>query len=527
MSRRFSLVVTLSVGVAVALLLSGAAGTLDNGRQDPWRSAPVPLPSGQTSTLLPDGRWLFLGGEGPSGPLATATLWDPHTATLTTVAHSLQFPRAWHSATVLPDGTVLILGGLGADGQAVAAAEVFAPDTQIFTSLLTPSVTPRVFHSTTLLTDGRVLIVGGVATTGERLNTAELWDPQTRTGEVMLGTLHTARWHHRATLLPDGTVLVHGGQDDAGTVLDDSEVYDPDSQDFTASDVPSSIPHSALPNPQLIASLPEDGASHVPLDSLIALRFSQPLQVETVNTGTVTLTGPRGAEAITVTPAEGGMLAFILPDMPLHPGTTYTLSLDGPTDETGFALPVTILSFTTVSVLSTTRQSAQSGQTQKQPTPDDKDDDEDWILGAKNFKGAWRSGRLNSPMRELPPLQAEPGITALAGQVLTLNGKPLAGVTLQIEGMYGAGQVTARTDETGRFLLTDIMSGWCELLIDGRTASKGGKTYGVFEVGVEVIAGQTNVLSYTIWMPQIDTKHAVTISSPTTTEVVITTPYIP
>src|SRR5262249_21345779 len=34
-------------------------------------------------------------------------------------------------------------------------------------------------------------------------------------------------------------------------------------------------------------------------------------------------------------------------------------------------------------------------------------------------------------------------------------------------------------------------------------------------------------LPYTIWMPRIDTVHAVTIPSPTTTDLVITTPRIP
>ena len=34
--------------------------------------------------------------------------------------------------------------------------------------------------------------------------------------------------------------------------------------------------------------------------------------------------------------------------------------------------------------------------------------------------------------------------------------------------------------------------------------------------------GRTNVLPYTIWMPEIDTAHAVSIPSPTTAETVIT-----
>src|SRR5439155_19677281 len=35
--------------------------------------------SGETTTLLPDGRWLILGGEAAGRPVATALVWDPNT----------------------------------------------------------------------------------------------------------------------------------------------------------------------------------------------------------------------------------------------------------------------------------------------------------------------------------------------------------------------------------------------------------------------------------------------------------------
>ena len=49
----------------------------------------------------------------------------------------------------------------------------------------------------------------------------------------------------------------------------------------------------------------------------------------------------------------------------------------------------------------------------------------------------------------------------------------------------------------------------------------------MFEVGVTIQPGGTNRLDYSIWMPKLDTAHAVTIPSPTTAEVVVTTPRIP
>jgi|SRR6266576_3822456 len=65
------------------------------------------------------------------------------------------------------------------------------------------------------------------------------------------------------------------------------------------------------------------------------------------------------------------------------------------------------------------------------------------------------------------------------------------------------------------------------MLIDGRSANRSGKSYGVFEVGVDVAENITNVLGYTIWMTALDTAHAVTIASPTVSETVVTTPLLP
>ena len=76
-------------------------------------------------------------------------------------------------------------------------------------------------------------------------------------------------------------------------------------------------------------------------------------------------------------------------------------------------------------------------------------------------------------------------------------------------------------------MLPSIADGHQVMIIDGRTASKPGRTYGTFKVGVEIEPGKTNVLPYTIWMPKLDMGHAVTITSPTTGEQVITNPLIP
>ncbi|HEX6291760.1 MAG TPA: RHS repeat-associated core domain-containing protein [Herpetosiphonaceae bacterium] len=147
-------------------------------------------------------------------------------------------------------------------------------------------------------------------------------------------------------------------------------------------------------------------------------------------------------------------------------------------------------------------------------------DDEFWAPDPRNMRN-WQTGRPRSAAQDLPPLQATPGVTALTGQVLDLRGRPLSDVTLEIEDR------SVTTDKTGRFLLEDVEPGHHELVIDGATASKPGRRYGIFEVGVDIVAGQTNILPYTIWLPKLDTAHTVKVTSPTTEEIVLTTPYIP
>ena len=112
-------------------------------------------------------------------------------------------------------------------------------------------------------------------------------------------------------------------------------------------------------------------------------------------------------------------------------------------------------------------------------------------------------------------------MTALAGQVFALSSKPLAGVKLQL------GEKQAFSDDTGRFLLTEIPVGDQVLVIDGRDPSNGNQEYGLYEAQVDITAAQTNILPFTIWLSRVDKSKAVKIPSPTTKEVVVTTRDIP
>src|SRR5580700_3996604 len=54
---------------------------------------------GQSRTLMPDGHWLILGGETPTGFLNMGEIQDSSTGAVTPLAHGLSEARAWHTAT--------------------------------------------------------------------------------------------------------------------------------------------------------------------------------------------------------------------------------------------------------------------------------------------------------------------------------------------------------------------------------------------------------------------------------------------
>jgi RHS repeat-associated protein len=446
----------------------------------------------QTSTLLPDGRLLLLGGDVGNQAVSAAYINDPVSGATTQLKTGMHFARYCHTATVLPNGTVLIFGGIGNDGKLVETNEVFDPATLQFTLIATPGLAPRAFHTATLLTDGRVLIAGGVSASGKVTGRLDYWDYRSGKVTVSPTELEIPRGTQSATLEADGTVQFWGGVDASGQPLKSGEIFDPTTQTIQVQSSP--LPPAAS-GPSIAVSIPADGAQSVALNAVLALRFSEPLSVSTVNDDTVTLTGPSGKVPIKVVPAEGGMLAFITSTNNLAAASQYTLSIFGATDPSGNRLSDTTVQFTTVGTEAAPLSAAAPNASQPNP--------------------------FDSPYRKLPSLKAPKGVTAISGQVLQLNGYPLPNATLQI------GSLSGRSDKTGRFLLENIPSGHQVMWIDGTTANNQGSTYGIFEDGVDVKAAQTNVLTYTIWMTALDTTDEVTIPSPTTRETIVSTPLMP
>jgi RHS repeat-associated protein len=449
----------------------------------------------QSRTVLADGQILLVGGfedDARNTPITRAYL--VNTSGVQKLTSELQVARAGHTATVLPDGTVLVFGGVGANGQVVATAELFDPTSQKFSVLSDVIAVPRAFHTATLLIDGTVLFAGGIEAGGEFPDDVQLWDSRTHQALSQHALLSSPREGHTAVLLSDGSVRVSGGTDRLGHPMLVDEMFDPDTKRFRfANQAEMAQNPDADPILQIAASIPENGAADVSIQTTIALRFTRRLNVLTINNANFALFGPNDTPIqVRVAGAENGRLAFVIPSAPLHTGTTYVLRIRNASDNQNNELSSTSISFTT------------EGEPSEGP-------------GSEDNPGA----AATSKFQQLPPLQAVPGETALSGQVLKLNGWPLERVTLEIDSKK------VQTDDTGRFLMRGLSPGHHVMWIDGGTANRADAKYGTYEVGVTVLPGKTNVLNYTIWMTKLDMANAVNISSPTKNETVITNSNLP
>jgi hypothetical protein len=131
---------------------------------------------GPTATLLPDGKVLIAGGITlgfgvEPNPIA-AELFDPATGTFAATG-KMTTGQGAQTSTLLPDGTVLVVGG--------GSAEVYDPPAGGFRAT-GDTATGNCSPTATLLNDGNVLITGGVESNSSGClpivpNTAELYRP--------------------------------------------------------------------------------------------------------------------------------------------------------------------------------------------------------------------------------------------------------------------------------------------------------------------------------------------------------------
>ncbi len=429
----------LSVCLLLAIVFEASAQSSSSRLPQSLRIATT----GASATLLPDGQWLVLGGEGITGAVATARRYDPERKKFHTLDTDLLHARAYHTATLLPDGQVLVLGGEGKDGAPISTAELFDPEKATFQALTDLGLLTRTHHGATLLVNGRVLITGGSDVEGSALADAELFNPRSLQVERFNAKLETARLSHLATLLPSHHVLIWGGVDTDGVPVAGAELYDSKTQQFLPYDAASTDLALAELNrpepPTVVDSDPVNAAIAVAIDKTLSLRFSKPLLVTSLNTETVVLIGPAGHTPVKVTPTEGGLVAFIRPMQELLPNANYTLIVRGAVDEQQQLLDWVTIRFKTqtleqrtlseadasrvpvagssdTSTSDTLEATTPTGQTptttdNSEATPeaesaiqaaDDRHataqeaaaaNDEKWVPGADHRKGSWRSGR--------------------------------------------------------------------------------------------------------------------------------------
>jgi hypothetical protein len=220
----------LVVGGAVDGVPTGASLVLDapawSARET---SASLDTPRrDHTATLLLDGRVLVAGGDDARDlPLASIEIlvadggdgsYRPDLARFRPWSGALQIERSHHTTTALPDGRLLVVGGRrGAED--LASAEIVDVATGAVRLLSARLETARADHSATLLPDGRVLIAGG-STAGRALRSIEIFDPVNDEFTTAPYALRNARAGHAALYRADGMLsFVGNDESDAGETI--------------------------------------------------------------------------------------------------------------------------------------------------------------------------------------------------------------------------------------------------------------------------------------------------------------------
>ena len=506
----------LSIGAQAALPVPA---TLTSAQASVYGMTTPKTTPGQSATLLPDGRWLLIGGL-VNGEVSGATyIVDPASSTRTVLTATLNMARAWQSATLLPNGQVFIFGGVDMNGNPIAQAELYDPASQSFSLLPPTGLTPRSHHTANLLMNGEVLLTGGA-----EFAPAQLWDPDTNQVTAAANGMMEPRQDAASSLLGTSPVLIWGGTGANGQPANQAEWFLPSSDIFAWAKTGSSLLPPLSAAPVVADSTPGNGDQDVAITSRLALEFNERLQVTTLTRDSVTLMGPAGQVAARVVPAEQGMLLFVTPDEELLPDTNYTLFVHGARALDGAALPLVTLSFRTQSLSSGagTQASTGSGGISVSYANGPSASPGVWQPPSGNYASNWFMGPVQRAIQaNVPMLEASAGVTALSGQLLLQNGMPLPGVVVY------AGNAQTTTDSAGRFLLQHLPSGHIEFIVNGRTANTANVQYGQFVIGADLNPGVTTTLSYTVWMPVIDTAHAVNIPSPTIQEVDVTSPLMP
>lgn len=174
------------------------------------------------TVLLPDGKIFIMQ---PGG--AQSYIFDPLDLSFHETDGDASGTYSSFTATLMMNGKVLIVGSMTS-----SVAEVFDPQTETFTTVAPVPVNKNA-HTATLLPDGKVMIAGGRIESGVRQSSVHLYDPD-EDEWIAVGSLGTARQNHSAVLLPDGRPVVLGGQPAGAPVAASVEIFDPLTRTWSA-----------------------------------------------------------------------------------------------------------------------------------------------------------------------------------------------------------------------------------------------------------------------------------------------------
>jgi hypothetical protein len=198
--------------------------------------------------MLPSGQLFIAGGNGASGALRSAEIYDPASNKLTVVANQMTQGRGGCAAALITTGAsagkVLLVGGHGDasnDGgdQSLDTAEIFDPGADpvhgTFTALTAHMNATRTSPGLAPLPQGGFLIAGGYQQGGPTyLDDAETLDPAMTAFTPTANKMSAPREFGFAVPLANGQIFVAGGNYAITPGhLSNTDLFDPSTRTFT------------------------------------------------------------------------------------------------------------------------------------------------------------------------------------------------------------------------------------------------------------------------------------------------------
>lgn len=496
-------------------------------------------------SLLPSGRVLVWGGLDGQHRLVEGGIWfDPSTSRAVPASEVGLLPRAGHSMTVLPDGRALVLGGWSGDLGSVPEPEFWDERSGRATlgeGLLEP---PRHGHLAEIHSLAGVGVDGGVDAAGRHIDSVSSFRFEPALPAPMIAD-------QASTPGILGSLPGNGAEDvpvDALiSLLFDEPVdlvgFDPGLVSLLGPTGPTPARVATAEAGRLVFVEPVQdlfpGTGYTLLVDGLVSRSGQPLPLVSIQFQTRSLDLPEdGRQASTsgVGSTAGRMTGSTDGAAPSGQGRQRDPSEGSQSSPTGHSdqAPAGRLELVAGAGFESTADADRAFDCEfrslrprlapcraRAALLDGK-----WLPGEDNTDGRWRVyGQRPAQLSasRLAPMVERLGITVVTGEVLRVDGRPVAGVEV------GIGPLTTRTDTNGRFVLTGVEAGRREIHVDGATAGRRarGLRYGEFVAGIDVEKGVLNELPYQMFIPQIADRDRIRIPSPLRQDAVLTHPDMP